>query len=313
MVIRSGIPFLVISTVLVLMGILVPASAYETSTFDQVYNFDAIAPQDMHIVTVQAGNIHNAGNHTFVLNSYGEVYLLEVDLVSVVNVWWEADITLTYPNGTKETKHMSQVAAAWDYDINVQFTYPDTDTIIDVDLYIGLKPLIAEWNAIPPGSQTNYIPFSEVSGTSTQPMDVTVWYLTNEEYTDVKEGNVTGMFASWISWTWDIVLDFIAAIPGIGPYFAALLEVTVMALGELFWYFNFLFIENIEITILTVEFFIIGHAMLSTSSLIGLLKRIFDDHVALYRFLITSIQYAISLVTWAINIATDIIKAIKPI
>ncbi len=287
------------------------AMAYETAEFPQVTYFEASPPDDMYIVQIEAGNIHNAADHAFLLNSYGQIYELDVDVDSIANVWWEADISLTYPNGTIETEHLSQVATAWDYDIEIQFSNPiGTDTIIDVDLYIGLKPLSAQWNAIPPGSQVNYIPFSAVAGTSTEPMDVTVYFLTGDELQDIQQGDILGSF---FSWSWQAILDFVEAIPGIGPYFAAFLDITVMVLEEGFWWFNFLFIENIEITILTIEFFIVAHSMLSTSSLIGLLKRIVDDHIAIFSMAIRCILFVRDLIMWVIDAVTSIIQAIKPV
>lgn len=305
---------LVLAAALILI-LLIPsgAMAYETVDYPQVTYFHAVAPEDTSIVDVRGYNVHNAGDHTFWLNSYGQVYQLDINVESTQNVLWEADITLTYPNSTIETVTVSQAQVAWDYNILIQVTDEDLIHVVDADLVIGLNPLTAGWNMEAAGLEDNYIPFSEVVGTSTEPMDVSVYLFTPEEFQDVQEGNIFTSFGSFLEWSWDLILDFIEAIPGVGPYAVALLEITVMTLEEIFWWINFLLIENIEISILLVEFFIIGHALMSTSSLIGLLKRILDDHIAVFHFTVRCIFYMKDLVVWVIKMATDIITAIKPI
>jgi hypothetical protein len=304
------IPFLILGLLLFIP----PAAAYETMEFHQVTEFHALGTDELHIVEIQTDNIHNAANHSFILNSYGEVYTLDVDMYSLYNLYWVADLTLEYPNGTSDHIQLSRIATAWDYDINIQFSQLyDLDPLIDVDIYIGLLPLSAEWNEIPTiflMDTHNYVPFSDVYGTSTQPMDVIIHYMTHEEFAQVQEG---GVLDNLFAWTWETILDFIDKIPYVGPYFAALLELTALTLEELVWVINFLLVENIEITILLVEFFIIAHAMLSTRSLIALLKRILDDHIAVMGFAISCLLYVRDFIMWVINAVTDIIRAVKPI
>ncbi len=317
---------LVAVALVALLALAGPVQAYETYNVTGVTEWDVPAIEGMaisEIQIIQPGGLMpmgSPGDIALSLDNYGNVYGLYVNASNVADLYWTFDVTLVYPNGTTETKHLTKWGAAWDYRVDVQYSVPDlkhVDSYFTLSMYIGINPLTTQFNAIPPQANLAYVPFSEVSGNSTEPVNVDVYFVTPAEWQEIETANPVwgvGVFTgSLFSWTWDMILAFFNAIPYVGPYIATILEYTGLILGEILYWFKFFLIDNWEITILTVEFFIISHALLTTKSLWKLVQRILDDHIAIYEFLIKALKTMIDLVTWIVHLVTEIINAIQPV
>ena len=333
---RPGIPVMeilaMVAVVLVaLIAVTGPAQAYEKIEPQGVTEYHLVAPTGLVIAEIDSGTQFHGSNQSYTLNSFGQIYKLDVNVTSTLNSWWEVDFTFQYPNGTIEHLHETRfVLAPGGYRYVIQYGIPEipehmSSTLVSVDLYIGFSPLRVGWNTLPPdptnpGSQTHYdyIAFSEMTMYSTDLINLVIYLVNSAEWQNITENDdllwgLSISVGSLFSWTWDMILAFFNAIPFVGPYIATILEFTGLFVGEILYWLNFFLIENWEITILTVEFFIICHAMLTTKTLWKLVQQILDDHIALYDFAVKTIFTLIDLVKWIVSLVAEIISAIKPV
>ena len=308
-----------------------PVQAYEKIEPKGVTEYHMEAPAGLVIAEIDSGVQFHSSNQSYILNSFGQIYKLDVNITSTLNSLWDVDFTFQYPNGTIEHIHESRfVLAPGGYRYTVQYGIPEIPehisfTQVFVDLYIGFSPLRVGWNTLPPnptdpGLQTHYdyIAFSEMSMYSTDLIDLVIYLVTPVEWQNITENDdlVWGLgisTGSLISWSWDMVLAFFNAIPYVGPYIATILEYCGLFVAEILYWVNFFLIENWDITILTVEFFIISHALLTTKTLWKLVQQILDDHIALYDFMLKVIFTLIDLIKWIVSLVAEIINAIIPV
>ena len=301
-VLKIGIPLLIFCL------LIAPAAAVVESHVRDTYTFSATAPEDKMIDSFRVDDLEPSSTQQFVLNAYGDYYT--VVLNSTKN-WgsWDFNATCTYPNGTVQYEQFSKWAPLSNsYDILFQAYWFETGWMWETQLFLTLSPITVSEAII----ESETISFYEVSGSSTCLMnDVTVYFVTAEEFEahrqlDPITGAVEGVksTAGYLGEAaWLAALAGTENIPGIGPYVSAGLSISGMVIGEVFWWLKFLFIDNGPLTFLTIEFFIMGEAMMASRTLVQMLKKVLRNHIKVYEFFL-------KIATWAISTMISIIQAI---
>lgn len=317
--IRRHLPLLLL---ICLLAVGIPAaSAMEEMHYEQASHFTAQATESLTIASIRAANCEPGSSQHFTLDAYGQTYQLGV--VSEKNLgWWGFNVSCEYPNGTIAYRDLSAFAPfAMDYDLTIQKYFLAADWIFDLDVNVALLPLTARFEgpeADLKGMDYGVLAFSEVIG-STAPgtFDITMYLVTPDEFKEFQKnslllklgGAVQGLF----DWAWDSIISFAGKIPYVGPFLETGLSVTGIVLEEIFFWLYLIFIEYPELVVLTVEFFIIADALLTTRSLMSLANRIIDNHIKVFEFVINTAITAIEVIMRVIQAIANAINALKPI
>lgn len=283
----------------------------DVSSFDYTVSGSNLVISQVNLYDLQEGVT------TVNLDAYGQPYLLELNCTRSWG-WWTWDVSLTYPNGTVSTESLSNLApAAMDYDCFIQYFFSDTDWILDTDIYVDLLPMKVTYGGSNP-TDRDILVFSSVSGSVPNPADIKIFLVTPEELDKVKNSDILYQFGEFINgvfvWTWNGILWFVEQVPVIGPYLAALLELSGAAIGEIVAWGLFL-LENIEVILMFAEGIILAEALISTRrrSLTVLLRRIVDNHIGALKFCLWLLDLGIGLFTRLIGLVARIVQAIKPL
>lgn len=315
-----------------------PAGAVEEINQDHIKALELDSPTDLFFTGIELKNINieEDSNVNLTLNKYGETYLLNVSAHRSYLSYCQFDITLTNPNGSIETKHLSNVAPfANDYALHIQSYWWEVNSslsqALDLKLYTSLLPLKAQLTYMgSPWSNGTYfpsdtpdlgdytvIPFSHIGIVSDSYFDTTIYACTPEELADQQNNDI---LASWsnaagdfFTWSWSNLLTFVEKIPLVGGHISAVLVLTTMTLSSIIFYTKLLFIDYSETTFLTIEFFILSYSFTKKGTFWTQIKRVVDCHVKIIELTIDTAQAAVNLFTSIINAVASIIQALKPI
>jgi len=309
-------------TFLLFFIFIAPAGAVMEFKEEHVKSFNLSAPDDLCLSGFLAANLPGDSNNTYTLDAYGKIYNFNINCSKHWG-WWTYDLKLRHPNGTIESKSIEKFAPlATDYDIHFQYYYMEGDNVFDIDIYTALVPLSATFESDMPSKY--YIDkFSYMAGSSTAFFDLTIYASTDEEFKDQSNQSLGRIFShaadEVFSWAWENVLSFVEKIPGIGPQFATALIISTSLISEIFFYFNLFFIEYLETTILTIEFFIMTYTIRNTHAYrdpirysMLLVKHTVENHIAVFEFIIDKSTLAVTLVMRIISAVAAAINAIKP-
>lgn len=259
------------------------------------------------------------------LDAYGDLYQLKLvcSREGLLGAWWVWDVSLTYPNGTTNTEHLKNLApAAQVYDLHVQYFIGEEDWILDADIYVDVLPMKVQYGATPATLNRQFVAFSSVSATSPDIFSAKIFELTPDEFEKMKKGDFLFQFGETVknigkdffTWAWEGILWFVEKIPVLGPYLAAILEISGAVVGEIVAWGLFL-LENIEVILMFVEGIILSEALISTRRrpLTVLLRRIVDNHVGVLKFSLWLLDLGIVIFTRLIDLVARIVQAIKPL
>lgn len=306
--------FLVFLLLLLLAAAVSPASAVEEITRESIKTFNIESPEGYSLSGMEIYDLPANSNNTFQFDAYGKTYTLQANSTKSWG-WWNFDLSLTYPNGTVETKHLESLApAAFDWDLHVQYYFLNVDSVFDLDVYATLLPLSASF-----GTATNseILQFSSVSGNSSDTFDLKLYATTQEEFEKQANLDLGLQFSEAIdeffSWTWDAVLSFVGLIPYVGDDLVTAILIASYIIDEVFFYFNLFFVEYIEVTILSMEFFIMTYSLHRTKSKspVKLIKNVVNDHAAFIGWVIDKARLAIDLLTSIIRTIASIVQSLK--
>lgn len=315
---------------ILLLFLISPVQAVETYHLGEVEQYNVFAEDDTLITSVFLNDIKPNFCSQTIFDAYGEQYVFNIEGAKSWG-YWTFDISLTYPNLTvANTTLKSFQPFASDTDIKVQYFYPEFDSVFDVDVFVGLLPLTASFVVpadvnseigklgLPSGSYQR-IAFNRVSGNCTQPVNMKVYFATREEFEaqraeSVKE-MITGSTKLFVRWGWDAVLAFAGKIPGIGPYLITTLDVGATLVDSIFFYFRLIFVDYLETTLISIEFFILSDALISTKrgGINRLVNKIISNHVRVIEFSIDLLTRTISIVIETVRAIAAIVNAIKPL
>ncbi len=302
-----------------------PAAAIVETHFRDTYTFSATAPNDKMIDSFRCDELQDNSSQQYVLNAFGDYYTVNMNATKSWGTW-TFNVQCAYPNGTVlDTSYTKFAPLSSTYDVLFQGYWCEGGFGWETQVFLTLTPLTVidssvwiptptagipiEYNAF-----TDYDPlaFYEVSGSSTALInDVTIYYVTAEEFAEHSNqnliagmvGGATSAVGSISEAAWTAAIAGIENIPGVGPYISICLEVAGLIVGEVFWWLKFLLIDNWMLTFLTIEFFILGEAVISGKSFMKMLKMVIKSHVSLFKFLI-------DIATKIINIVLDVAKTI---
>jgi hypothetical protein len=303
-----------------------PASAVEEIQKDHIKSFNLSAPEGLTFTGVSVSNIDPNSNTTIYLDSYGDIYILNVISTKSYLSKWNFNISLISPNGTVQYTTLSSIAPlATDYDLEIQYFWDSSfDNIFDIDIYTGILPLSATLTTGDPTVPANLpdngvLQFTTVSTSSSSYFDLILYAATHEEYLDQLANNLWAPAKEVVSdsfnWAWDQVLSFVGLIPYIGDDLVTAILIASYIIDETFFYFNLFFVEYIEVTILTIEFFLITYSLnrTKTKSPVKMLKNVISDQIALFEWIIDKARLAIDLLTSIIRTIASIVQSLKPI
>jgi len=292
-----------------------PASAVEEITKEGIKTFNIEAPDGYSLSGMEIYDLPANSNNTFQFDAYGKTYTLQANSTKSWG-WWNFDLTCIYPNGTVETKHLESLApAALDWDLHVQYYFQTVDSVFDLDVYASLLPLSASF-----GTATNseILQFSSVSGSSSDPFDLKLYATTQEEFeqqANLDLGlSVSTLIDNVFSWTWSALLSFVGLIPYVGEDLVTAILFASYIIDEIFFYFNLLFIEYIETTLLSIEFFVLVYSITrtKTKSPVKLVKNVVEDHTKVAHAIVSTVILAINLVLSIIRTISDAVQGMKP-
>lgn len=308
---------------LLLIFLIIPASAVETIDGSQVKTFDLAAPEGMSFSGMEIYDLQPNSENKFIFDAYGKAYTLQVNSTKSWG-WWTFDLSLEHPNGTVETKTLSSLApAATDWDLHVQYYFTAVDSAFDLDVYAALLPLSATLGTSNP-TKSDILQFSGISGSSSSTFDFKLYAVTHEEFQKQQNNEFLKQFdpivedaksALWgaLNWAWDGVLLFIEKIPFIGGHLAALLLISSMTISSIIFYTKLLFIDYAETTFLTFEFFILSYSFTKRGTIWAKLKRVVDSHIKAIEITISIAQAAVNLFSSIAGTVAKIVQALKPI
>lgn len=321
----------VLLVLMLMVSMVAPAAAVTTYRDTGVTSFYLEAPTNGVISTVNLDNIPPNFDAVVEFDAYGEIYEFSISNTKSYG-YWVFDISLVYPNSTVATTTLKSFQPfATNTDVKIQyFGQREIDAIWDVDVYVGLLPLTASFvrpysnpdavgGNFPENLLYTRLKYSRVSGTCTQPVDFKAYISTEEEFQKQQAEDlaysIKESFELFFSWTWEAVLSFVEMIPGVGPYFAMTIELVVALVDDLFFYIKLFFIDYLETTLLTLEFFILADALINVSkraSIMTFVERIVSNHVKVITFVGGVILAAVSLVPMIVETVTRIVDALKP-
>lgn len=295
-----------------------PAAAVENIEYTDARVINVEAPEDGVISSIVCADIPGDGEVTLNLNSYGRMYLLTVKESGSWG-WWNFNVSCTYPNGTTISKELSTLhPTAADYDLAIQPYWISgvNSMYFDVDVDIGLLPLTVTLQDAYNPTTVQDLAFSQVSGSFSEPTDVTVFIASEDEWekqaSDDPLGAISEGLSDLFAWTWDQVLSNLEKIPGVGSLFVQIIEISTVVVTEIIWAIQTI-AEYRNLLILLVEFWIISDAMMHTSSLMGLLKRIVKNHERVIFGLIHFVEITVGIITRIVNAVAAMVQAIKPL
>jgi|GEM_PF-1398201 hypothetical protein len=316
-----------------------PVNAVSIVKLENVKNFDVQARPGYSIVQINLNDIPFDGHQTVYLDAYGDTYILEIKGINegewkiigsyTIGGWKHFWVNLTYPNGTTvsyEDRILKPFAL--DYEVKIQYYWMESDSPLDVDIYfsnlekfVAYFPIIENLLGFARFNVSEYLIFSEVSGISNREMNVEVYQSTPEEIQDIRNNSIIPAITQRITsgttfvftWTWDMILSFVELIPYVGPLISDGLEISGVFITEIFWWFKLFLIDNFPITAIVIEFFIIADAILSTGSLMALVRRIVTNHVAVLNFFRDMVLFMVNLLMGIIRTVASIVNALKPI
>lgn len=308
--------FSILLSIMLFFFLIAPAGAVEEVTQTHIKTFDIPTTQDLSISGLEMYDLDPNSNTSFVFNSYGKLYYLNVTSSKSWG-WWDFDLSLTNPNGTVETKHLQTLApAALDWDFYLQYYFVGTDTVFDLDVYAALLPLSANLST-PNPTLSDVMQFSNVACNSSSYFDTKLYLTTQEEFEKQKEQAISLQLqeaaSDVFSWSWNTLLSFIEKIPLVGGHISAILVLTTMTISSIIFYTKLLFIDYSETTFLTIEFFILSYSFTKKGTFWSQIKRVVDTHVKLIEIIISTAQAAVNLFSSIVQMVTSIVNSLKPV
>jgi hypothetical protein len=317
------------------------AGAVEEINQYHIKDLNIDAPTDKSFSTFELLNIEPNSKTNLSLNCYGETYLLNVSANKNYGLW-SFDVSITYPNMTVESKHVSSLAPfANSYNLGVQsYWWNFNNTVheaLDLNLYTTVRPLTINtiYYADPLGSgwitqamidslyDPQALPFSSIGIISSSFYDATFFVVTADELKAQQERSVIDPLlhggsttaSTLFKWTWEGVLSFVGLIPFIGDNLVTALEIAGSIIETIFYFFKLLFFDYSETTILSLEFFIIAYSVHRTKSKspIILCKNVMAAHIAVYSRIFAAVKFAFDLLTNLISTVAHIVNGLKPI
>ncbi|WP_440947889.1 hypothetical protein ACSAZL_06490 [Methanosarcina sp. T3] len=323
---------------ILLAAALPTASAVQEIEVEDSEYFSLDAPDGLCISGFDADHISPDFNYSTVMNSYGEIYTLNITGYKNWYGRWYFDISMLYPNGTTVNKSLSTTAiASRTCDISVQYALSNTEYYSDlewanVDVYVGLLPLTASFTNPVSGDINSSLAgifddeyyytrlkFSHITYTCDSPADLTIYCSTDEEFQDQVNEDITAyakeLAGNYFDWTWDAILSFVELIPYVGDDLVTAMLIASYIIDEVFFYFNLLFIEYVEATLLTLEFFIFSYAIINNKRRqpVNIVKAVVEYHMAAWSFIIGIALMAINLVLSIIVAVANCVLGLKPI
>lgn len=320
---------------LLLAAAVSPASAVEEIHIEDSTSYSLSAPDDLCISGFDADSILPDFNYSAVMNSYGDMYTLNITGTKNWYGRWNFNVSMTDPNGTTTSKHLSTVAlAARTCDISVQYAFTNTAPLewANVDLYVGLLPLRASFTNLLSADPNSTLAgvfddelyytrlmFSNLTYACDSPADLTIYCSTEEEFQQQVKESISAyakeLSGDFFTWSWNAILRFVSMIPFIGDDLVTAILIASYIIDEIFFYFNLFFIQYVETTILTLEFFIVTYSLhrTKTRSPVKLVKNVVSDHIAVFEFIIEKARFAIDLLIRIVHAIASIVQSLKPI
>lgn len=258
-----------------------------------VSQYSVVAPSNYVIYQIIIDPVPMGTNQSHVLNYNGANFLLTIGSAQSYGIFNDFDISLTYPNGSVSSKHVSTTRiSGGKYKTTIQPVFSQAQSVTNayftIDLEIGLSPVSAEFNTQPAGwLASNAIPFSSASGNLGSSTNVFCQIMTLDEF----QNNVVKYNPGWglqnlgdqiFRWTYSMVLGFLNQIPVIGPLAVSFITISSVVLPGLMFWVGWI-VDHWQPIVLSVETLIIMIAVINTGkkgSLSKFLKNLYSYNIA---------------------------------
>jgi len=314
--------------VLIFFCLLIPIAIAAELKASQVsaYSFDAPSGNVIYQIVVDQLPMGTSQEHTLTVGS--ATYYLQIASSNPYSIYYNFDISFTFPNGTVQNLHRSM---AWlpgaGYRVVIQPVFIQAETKMPqwtVDLMIGTSntSMQAAINT-DPGSWTAYdaIPFTSAQGSFSNTL--TNVYLYTMTYSDFQ--NHANMYdpnkglgqlgASVFTWAWDSVLGFINMVPVVGPEFVSLITILGAIVQELVSWLVWILL-NLPMVIAATEVTICILAVVFAGKKPQpdrVAKNIFNYNVAVFKGFIWIFDLVYTWLREFIGLVASIIQALKPL
>lgn len=320
------IPRGLLSILLVLLVLCSAVSAdSRTLTAPGVSSYSMVADEGYVIYQITIDDLPMETNQTHTLTAGGATYLLEIGTYKEWG-WNNADITLTTPNGSTDTAHVSALGILTSsYKTTIQYVFPQSYSgsfIETIHLAIGLTPVSASFNAGAMGwNPSTTLAFTAVSGNLGGSTTVYIEEMTTEDFQEnvVNYNPVYGLSnlgSQVFQWTWDTVLGFVSMIPVIGPIMVSMFSTMGGIISVGFFWLVFV-VSNFPAILCGVEALILMFAVINAGkgkrSMGRLASNFYNYNVA---FMLGCIGLVSTVWMWTrtvVELVASVVKAIKPI
>lgn len=229
---------------LVLALLLIPAGAMaETSTLENVNYYDVSVNDGMVISQITIDNVAVGVNQSHTFYSGPLFYTLTVGSVAdeIIGVNYHSTFQLKLSNGSStEEITLDKFSPSHDYKLYIQMMDPleagALPNILSVNLYVGMKPLVARFDLPPNFGSYTEIPLTRAAGSIGAETNVYVTQETYETWQSLTKGSISHIVEEALDISINTILSLIGLIPFVGPHFVTFLKFSGMFLTEgLFW------------------------------------------------------------------------------
>jgi len=290
------------------------------------YSFDAPAGQVIYQIYVDQLPMGVGQAHTLTVGS--ATYYLEIESSNPNSIYYNFDISLTFPNGTVQNVQKSMVwlpGAGYRVIIQPVFIQAESKTPQwAVDLMIGTSntSIKAAINTDPEGwTAYDAIPFTGAQGTfSNTVTNVYLYTMTNADFQrhanmyDPNQG-LGQLGSSVVQWGWESILGFVNRIPILGPQFVSLLTILGAIVQELILWLVWILrnlptvIAGTEVTICILAVVFAGKKPKPDR----VAKNIFNYNVAVFRGFIWIFDLVFTWLRSFVELIAHLVQALKPL
>jgi len=310
---------------LTLLAVPSMADSSTTTTVSNVNSYSVVPPAGIVIYEIVVGPVNMGTNQTHTMWYKGNPYVLNIATYDQWG-WKNADVSVTYPNGTTISQHLSALAGITDqYTLTIQPSFLKSEAAnLAVTISVGVSPMTANIGALAFSTvSSTSLPFSTASGSLSngQRADVNIYEISESDFTKTitnynSINGIAGLASQVFQWAWDRVLGFLNMIPVVGPALITFLDLIGPVIGACIFWLSFV-VLNFPAILLSVEIIIILMAIVNSgngkASFSRLARNLVNYNVMFIGGLMAIIDFVRVMLVSLVELIASIVQALKPI
>ena len=313
---------------LLIVAMLVCPVMADSSTVTSVQSANSYSvspPSGIVIYEIVVGDLPMGTNQTHVLMYKGNPYIVNINTWDDWG-WKNAQVSVTDPNGSVTTQHVSVVAGVTDsYITTIQPSFIKSESAsLAVTLSVGITPMTAQMGALALSTDSaTALPFSTAAGSFTngQRTSISIYEIPLSDFTkSITDYNpvsgLTTLGSQVFQWTWDTFKGFLNQIPVIGPLLITFIDFAGTIGTTLIFWLSFILL-NLPAIVLSVETLIIFMAIINAGngpSAYGRLgKNLLNYNVRFVTGILWIFDYTRVLLVSLVEMIATVIRALNPL